>query len=467
MENLPRAGFVTGLIGLSALHTRTGQQDIPRLCVLAARHLRLVTAGCVFTMLAFAGSAFAVPHVPAYSSKAIEQPIAELLQSLAEGDLHQALMQSEQLLEQFPGYRLGQLLQAEILNAFATGEMLLTSDQAWPEELLHLQLEANWRFQQAALPVSRSVTNQDSQTLTTATTPVARLGHNFEHLVVVNLVQSTLHLFANRFDGRLDPIASHYVSSGSGGAGKWAEGDLKTPIGVYRMTGFRDDRDLPELYGAGAFMLDYPNSIDRIEGRRGSGIWLHGTPTGVLARAPYSSEGCVVMPNDLVRSLHRRIDPERTLVILQHYEDPLHANWQTFPAFGSDKQEDTGSIKLGRKKTGQTSDQIRNLLHRYLSEHHPTLATAEQIIESGDLTVLDYPANNGKLSGPETKHRLMMLFPLPAKESASRQHSPDSHADKPLWVTLFWDYEPHSDDKFGNETVAINQWELVHALTEP
>jgi hypothetical protein len=37
--------------------------------------------------------------------------------------------------------------------------------------------------------------------------------------------------------------------------------------------------------------------IDRIEGRTGHGIWLHGVPSDTFARPPQSSDGCVVLAN--------------------------------------------------------------------------------------------------------------------------------------------------------------------------
>ena len=54
---------------------------------------------------------------------------------------------------------------------------------------------------------------------------------------------------------------------------------------------------LPDLYGSGAFPVNYPNVIDRWRKRTGYGIWLHGTPSDTYNRAPLSSEGCFVLSN--------------------------------------------------------------------------------------------------------------------------------------------------------------------------
>lgn len=98
-------------------------------------------------------------------------------------------------------------------------------------------------------------------------------------------------------------IASFYVSVGKAGVGKQTEGDNKTPLGVYHITHRRTGRDLPAFYGAGALVLDYPHAVDRLLGRTGSGIWLHGSPPNTYTRDPLASEGCVVLSNSDMQQL--------------------------------------------------------------------------------------------------------------------------------------------------------------------
>jgi murein L,D-transpeptidase YafK len=88
-----------------------------------------------------------------------------------------------------------------------------------------------------------------------------------------------------------------YAAHGKGGWGKRSSGDNRTPLGIYRIAGFKTDDQLPELYGAGAYPLDYPNLWDRRLKYTGSGIWLHGVPRETYARVPASSEGCVTLAN--------------------------------------------------------------------------------------------------------------------------------------------------------------------------
>jgi hypothetical protein len=104
---------------------------------------------------------------------------------------------------------------------------------------------------------------------------------------------------------------------GIGRAGylKTAEGDLRTPLGVYRVTRWIDDEALPELYGAGAFPVDYPNGWDRARGRTGHGIWIHGVPRAEYSRPPLSSEGCVTVSNAQIEELRGWIEIGATPVV--------------------------------------------------------------------------------------------------------------------------------------------------------
>lgn len=78
----------------------------------------------------------------------------------------------------------------------------------------------------------------------------------------------------------------YYISVGKGGGDKRREGDEKTPIVVYRVSSYLPGSSLPDMYGPGAFPIDYPNPWDRKLGRTGSGIWLHGTESERFSRAP-------------------------------------------------------------------------------------------------------------------------------------------------------------------------------------
>ena len=57
---------------------------------------------------------------------------------------------------------------------------------------------------------------------------------------------------------------------------KQKEGDLKTPIGAYKLT--QKLTKLDPFYGPLALTTNYPNLYDKIQGKTGHGIWIHGVP---------------------------------------------------------------------------------------------------------------------------------------------------------------------------------------------
>lgn len=81
-------------------------------------------------------------------------------------------------------------------------------------------------------------------------------------------------------------------TTGQSDGDKLVEGDLRTPEGVY-FVGHKINRKLDwGLYGDIAYSLNYPNPIDRINGKTGSGIWIHGRGKEFL---PRDTRGCVAL----------------------------------------------------------------------------------------------------------------------------------------------------------------------------
>ncbi len=85
---------------------------------------------------------------------------------------------------------------------------------------------------------------------------------------------------------------------------KEREGDMRTPVGFYRITEVKDGKLLPKIYGPLVFVTNYPNSFDVAQGRTGGGIWLHGSGQG--RRTP-DTHGCVVLDDDNVKTLEKWI----------------------------------------------------------------------------------------------------------------------------------------------------------------
>ena len=115
-----------------------------------------------------------------------------------------------------------------------------------------------------------------------------------------------------RFEFRM--ITEFKITTGKKNGNKYKQGDLKTPEGVYYINEFIPDEALHEKYGTGAFTLNYPNTLDKLFGKNGTGIWLHGTDREQVK--PYDTRGCVAFSNDNLDYLKEMISPKNTCVII-------------------------------------------------------------------------------------------------------------------------------------------------------
>ena len=123
-----------------------------------------------------------------------------------------------------------------------------------------------------------------------------------DYLLLCEKHSKMLHLIRSEPD-RLLIIKSFPCTVGSNNGDKRDVGDLATPEGIYFLISFLSS--LPEKYGIGAFPLNYPNLLDQKEGKKGSGIWLHGFPNHM--ERPLSSEGCVVVRDEDLKELMKLI----------------------------------------------------------------------------------------------------------------------------------------------------------------
>ena len=132
-----------------------------------------------------------------------------------------------------------------------------------------------------------------------------------EYGIVVE--KNTQQLFLYAYDGTFNERLRLNCSTGEVAGDKSRSGDRKTPEGTYFFTGEFKKRDLSPIYGTRAFPIDYPNFLDRIEGRKGYSIWLHGSDKPIK---PRDSNGCVVLANSDIDRLAKYIDLNRTPIII-------------------------------------------------------------------------------------------------------------------------------------------------------
>ena len=213
-----------------------------------------------------------------------ETQLLSAIDALNAGRIDEAWTALDRLVRVQPNFRLARLFHSELLAARSGAPAVdrATSDA----ETQGLAEEARLRLQQWHERIPEG----------TVPDVILQLSKRHPHAVVVDLPRSRLYLVENTRDG-VRVLRNFYASIGKGGWGKRSTGDNRTPVGVYHVTGFLPDRTLPELYGAGAFPVSYPNVWDQRLKHTGSGIWLHGVPRETFNRAPRSSEGCVTLAN--------------------------------------------------------------------------------------------------------------------------------------------------------------------------
>ncbi|MBZ4643479.1 MAG: hypothetical protein JG767_1088 [Deferribacteraceae bacterium] len=104
------------------------------------------------------------------------------------------------------------------------------------------------------------------------------------------------------------------ILTGEVNGDKAVEGDKKTPEGVYFTQSFIPKEKLTPTYGYGALPLNYPNFYDRILGKTGHGIWIHGVDDSIEDN---STEGCVALKNGNMKDLVSQTDILTPVVIAE------------------------------------------------------------------------------------------------------------------------------------------------------
>lgn len=93
---------------------------------------------------------------------------------------------------------------------------------------------------------------------------------------------------------------------------KKIEGDLKTPIGAYKLT--RRITNVDPFYGPLALATNYPNLYDKSQGKTGHGIWIHGLPLN-QERDDYT-QGCIALDNTKIKTLDKTINIKNSILVI-------------------------------------------------------------------------------------------------------------------------------------------------------
>ena len=249
------------------------------------------------------------------------EPDAALIaiyKDLGANNLSQAQAKADALVLAYPNFLLGQLIRGDLLLMHSrpiTG--LGSGASATPTQLADLRNEAMVRL--------NSLRERPSADMVPRA--LLKLRDDQRYALLADTKHSRLFVYENQ-RGQLKLVSDYYITQGKLGVHKAKEGDQKTPIGVYYITSHLTRDRLPDFYGVGALPINYPNEWDRVNGRSGSGIWLHGTPSGSYSRPPLASDGCVVLTNPDLQKLFGSVVIGKTPVVIgEHVEFVSKQQW--------------------------------------------------------------------------------------------------------------------------------------------
>lgn len=249
--------------------------------------------------------AWASERKEASDSHNMEALLVESMLSISSNKLDIALDGVDSLLRINPNFKLAQLIRGDLLLARARPLNNLGNVPEAEERMKDFRDEARVRLQRFS---NKTPTEQVPKF-------IWQLNEQQRYAIVVDISKSTLYLYENA-NGHPRYISDYYISVGKKGADKIAEGDQKTPLGVYVINDSLPKSKLTDFYGSGAFPLNYPNEWDRRQKRNGHGIWLHGTPSDTYSRPPRASNGCIVLTNGDLENLGKVLQVGITPVII-------------------------------------------------------------------------------------------------------------------------------------------------------
>ncbi len=239
-----------------------------------------------------------------------EARLIEIYRLIGLAQPREALAKAESLVGDHPNFQLAQLVYGDLLAGRSRpvrtfGDVPDTTAKAAGTMLAELRQESDLRLRALReRPVPGTIPSQ-----------FLALSPHSRHAIAVDASRSRLYLFENSAGG-LKLLADYYISLGKSGTEKTAEGDLRTPLGVYFVTSNLDPKSLKDFYGSGALPINYPNQLDVKRGKTGRGIWLHGSPPEQFSRAPLATDGCVVMANPDLERIIRTVEIRSTPVVI-------------------------------------------------------------------------------------------------------------------------------------------------------
>ena len=364
-------------------------------------------------------SSFSYSEDNVAQSEKAETELLQVIDFMRNGKNEEALAIAEKLSKNYPNFKLGKIIYADLLSSYLQKKPKLGS-KSIDKELNDLKNEAKARINFNSVYKNKDLLPES----------IIQLADNVPYAFLIELSKSRLYLVKNN-NSVPEIIADFYVSIGKAGFNKKASGDNKTPIGVYKITSHLIDEDLPELYGDGAYPINYPNIWDKRSKKTGYGIWIHGVPRDVYSRPPLTSEGCIVTSNHTLRKLKPYTVIGKTPVVLVE-----NIKWIKRNTWHQNKNS-ANKILEDWKETWESLDP-----HDFISQHSINFRSKKHDFEERVAHILRIIKNKTYI---KVKIENLNLFYYPQNKnlifSDFRQHYESNNYKTSSNKKLFWKKE--------------------------
>lgn len=173
-------------------------------------------------------------------------------------------------------------------------------------------------------------------------------------LLVVEKSAQRLSVYARK--SPLEVRRQFSCTTGQAVGNKVLMGDLRTPEGAYFVVDkVRQSLDFME-YGGVGYALNYPNPVDRLNGKTGYGIWIHSRGRPIT---PTETRGCIAVNLDDMSALEPELTPGMPVLVAQNLRN------------GTDNEEEARISRLVAEKTRQWNAAWASRSNNFFAFYHP------------------------------------------------------------------------------------------------
>lgn len=93
---------------------------------------------------------------------------------------------------------------------------------------------------------------------------------------------------------------------------------FKNSVGFYELGRKFNPGD--PYYGPFAFATTYPNLLDKVQGKTGGGIWIHGYPLDGTRLDEFKTRGCIALFNENLEEFAKVIQDKKVFAMTEEKE---------------------------------------------------------------------------------------------------------------------------------------------------